>query len=134
MTPSGQYISRGRGPFVPTMIARARLFSSVTGIRLFKSVISSTRALRAPNSVTRPTTPSSSSATCPRVIPLSGPTASSTARAYTPPASATTRAVAYDGAGSGIQCRLAFNTLFSASSASATACHRRRLSFSSRSR
>ena len=82
LSPSGQYISLGRGPFVPTMMARARLFSSVTGIRLFRSVISSTRALTVhPSSATRPTTPFSSNATWPRVMPLSGPTDSSTARA-----------------------------------------------------
>ena len=43
----------------------ARLPASMTGMRLLMSVSSSTRALRAPTSVTRPTSPASSSAIWP---------------------------------------------------------------------
>ena len=63
------------------MIARARLFSSVTGIRLLMSVASSTRAERLPTSVTRPTKPRSSSATWPLRAGVWLAVASSTARA-----------------------------------------------------
>jgi hypothetical protein len=63
------------------MMARARLPSSVTGMRMFMSVASSTRAERLPTSVTRPAKPRSSSAIWPRRTASSGGTATSTARA-----------------------------------------------------
>ena len=79
--PAGQCCSRGRAPLVPTIMARARLPSSATGMRLLMSVASSTRAER----VADLGHPAGQAAVVQRDLALAdamvGPAASSTARA-----------------------------------------------------
>ena len=62
-------------------------------MRELKSVSRSTRALRRPTSITRPTRPRSLTAAMPLTTPRSAPASTSTVCTNGPPASATTRAV-----------------------------------------